>query len=105
MNKWKEILLENPVSRLVRWIFTSIMIILVKIYQYIISPLLPKTCRFYPTCSEYSIEAFRTHGFFKGFVLTIYRISRCHPWGGQGHDPVPRSGDPLFKFKKYKNKK
>ena len=62
---------------------------LIKVYQWVLSPILPNACRFNPTCSEYGIQAFRKHGVLKGFVLTLKRISRCHPWGGHGDDPVP----------------
>lgn len=62
---------------------------LIKIYQYSVSPLLGPACRFEPSCSAYGIEALKRHGFWKGSVLTIKRIARCHPWGGSGHDPVP----------------
>ncbi|RCL71351.1 MAG: membrane protein insertion efficiency factor YidD [Flavobacteriales bacterium] len=62
---------------------------LIRIYQTLISPLLPSACRFHPTCSQYSIEALQKHGLWKGTVLAIKRICKCHPWGGQGHDPVP----------------
>ena len=61
----------------------------IRLYQRIISPLLPPSCRYQPTCSQYAIEAFKKHGLRKGFWLSIRRISRCHPWGGQGYDPVP----------------
>jgi len=64
-------------------------VILIRIYQTFISPLLPSTCRFHPTCSQYSIEALQKHGIWKGSILAIKRISQCHPWGGKGHDPVP----------------
>ncbi len=64
-------------------------IVLIKLYQWVISPLLGPKCRFTPTCSQYSLEAFKKHGVFKGFWLSIKRISRCHPWGGHGYDPVP----------------
>lgn len=64
-------------------------IFLIKIYQRIISPLLGPKCRFTPTCSNYAVEAFSKYGLFKGFWLSIKRISRCHPWGGHGYDPVP----------------
>jgi uncharacterized protein len=64
-------------------------IALIKLYQWIVSPMLgPSKCRFTPTCSNYAIEAFKKHGPFKGFWLTVKRISRCHPWGGHGYDPV-----------------
>ena len=64
-------------------------IALIKIYQWIISPVLGPKCRFTPTCSQYGIEALKKHGVFKGIWLTVKRISRCHPWGGSGYDPVP----------------
>ncbi len=68
---------------------SRLMIVLVRLYQVLISPLLPaNTCRFYPTCSQYSIDAFTKYGFFKGLWLTIRRISRCHPWHEGGYDPV-----------------
>ncbi len=51
--------------------------------------MLPKSCRFVPTCSDYTIEAIKKHGPLKGVWLGIKRISKCHPWGGQGYDPVP----------------
>ena len=51
----------------------------------------PSTCRFFPSCSSYAIESFEKQGFFKGFFLTIKRISRCNPWGGHGLDPVPEN--------------
>lgn len=62
---------------------------LIKLYQYSISPLLGPACRFEPSCSSYGIEALKKHGFWKGSFLTLKRISKCHPWGGSGHDPVP----------------
>ncbi|HEV8285426.1 MAG TPA: membrane protein insertion efficiency factor YidD [Chitinophagaceae bacterium] len=64
-------------------------IALIKIYQLVISPWLGPKCRFTPTCSRYAIEALKKYGLFKGLWLTIKRISRCHPWGGHGYDPVP----------------
>lgn len=62
---------------------------LVRLYQLIISPWMPSSCRYHPTCSQYSIEAFRQHGALKGLWLSIKRIGRCHPWSKGGHDPVP----------------
>jgi len=62
---------------------------LVRLYQLIISPWMPSSCRYHPTCSQYSIEALRKHGALKGTWLTIKRVARCHPWGGSGYDPVP----------------
>lgn len=66
-----------------------IFIIPIKIYQILISPLLGPSCRFTPTCSQYTIEAIQKYGPFKGGWLGFRRILRCHPWGGCGHDPVP----------------
>ncbi len=64
-------------------------LIVIKIYQWLISPLIPSSCRYTPTCSHYTVEALKKHGLFKGGWLGIKRISKCHPWGGSGHDPVP----------------
>jgi putative membrane protein insertion efficiency factor len=64
-------------------------VILIKIYKLCISPFFPATCRYTPSCSSYALEAFKKYGVFKGFWLTLKRISRCHPWGGSGYDPVP----------------
>lgn len=58
-------------------------------YRIFISPLLGAQCRFSPSCSTYAIEAIKTHGAMRGVYLTARRISRCHPWGGAGYDPVP----------------
>ena len=63
---------------------------IIKIYQKVISPLTPPSCRFYPTCSHYGLEAIETHGALKGSWLAIRRISKCHPFHEGGFDPVPR---------------
>ena len=65
------------------------LILLVRLYQYVISPLLPGACRYTPSCSAYGIEALQRHGAFRGGWLTLKRFLSCHPWGGHGHDPVP----------------
>ncbi len=65
------------------------LLIIIKVYQLIISPILRGNCRFLPTCSEYAIESLKSHGLIKGIILTIKRIARCHPWGGHGYDPIP----------------
>ena len=62
---------------------------LVRFYQIIISPLLPATCRYSPTCSQYMVEALKKHGLFYGGFLGVKRILSCHPWGKSGYDPVP----------------
>jgi putative membrane protein insertion efficiency factor len=64
-------------------------VFLIKIYQFLISPIIGKNCRFNPTCSNYALEALKKHGLFLGMYYSIIRISKCHPWGGSGHDPVP----------------
>ena len=65
------------------------LLILIRGYQLIISPLLGPNCRFMPTCSEYAMESLRSHGLIKGIYLTVKRIGKCHPWGGHGYDPIP----------------
>lgn len=67
---------------------SRILITLVRFYQIFISPVLPGSCRFYPTCSSYSLESIRKHGALKGAVLTLLRILKCHPWHPGGYDPV-----------------
>jgi|TARA_B100000242_G_C42663282_1_gene311269 putative membrane protein insertion efficiency factor len=71
-------------------IITYILIKFIKSYQFLLSPLLGQSCRHYPTCSDYSIEALKTYGFFKGLFLSIKRILSCHPWGQGGFDPVKK---------------
>ena len=71
-------------------IFTYVLIQLIKCYKFLISPLLGQSCRYLPTCSEYSIEALKTYGFFKGLFFSIKRILSCHPWGQGGFDPVKK---------------
>ncbi len=66
-----------------------IFIVLIRFYQFVISPWLPPSCRYTPSCSAYSITALKKHGVFKGSFLAAKRILSCHPWGGSGYDPVP----------------
>ena len=68
-------------------------LLIIKVYQTLISPLTPATCRYQPTCSYYAKEALEKHGLFKGGILAIKRIFSCHPWGGSGYDPVPDKKD------------
>ncbi|MDR2239682.1 MAG: membrane protein insertion efficiency factor YidD [Zoogloeaceae bacterium] len=67
----------------------KLLVFLVKIYRFAISPLLGRSCRFHPSCSEYAIEAIERHGSCKGSWLAARRVSRCHPWNPGGYDPVP----------------
>ncbi|PQB04884.1 membrane protein insertion efficiency factor YidD [Aureitalea marina] len=71
-----------------KWL-TYPLVLLIRLYQTLISPLFPSTCRYQPTCSHYTIEALQKHGLFKGSWLAAKRIGSCHPWGGSGYDPVP----------------
>lgn len=71
----------NPIT----WIFVA----LIRVYQYVVSPLIGPACRFMPSCSEYAREAVVTHGPVIGAWLALRRLARCHPWGGEGWDPVP----------------
>lgn len=66
---------------------------LIRVYQYVISPLLGPRCRFWPTCSSYAVDALRLHGPFKGGWLALKRILKCHPWHPGGVDPVPPHRD------------
>ncbi|MDD3280229.1 MAG: membrane protein insertion efficiency factor YidD [Bacteroidales bacterium] len=66
-----------------------IFIVLIKMYQLLISPFFPPSCRFTPTCSVYGLQAIKKYGPFKGGWLTLKRILSCHPWGKSGYDPVP----------------
>ena len=70
-------------------IFIYPFLVIIKIYQTLISPLLPSTCRFSPTCSEYSKQSLIKYGLIKGSILSVKRILKCNPWGGNGYDPVP----------------
>ncbi|MDC3260773.1 membrane protein insertion efficiency factor YidD [Winogradskyella sp.] len=70
-------------------ILTYPFLFLIKVYQTLISPFTPASCRYQPTCSQYTKEALEIHGFFNGGRLAIKRIFSCHPLGGKGHDPVP----------------
>ena len=65
------------------------LLVLIKLYQNFISPLLPSTCRYSPTCSEYSKQSLVKFGLIKGSIVSIKRIIKCNPWGGSGYDPVP----------------
>lgn len=75
----------NVFLKIASWPF----IFLIKIYQWTLSPILGPSCRFTPSCSNYALQAFKKYGLFKGLWLASRRIARCHPWGGQGEDPVP----------------
>ncbi|MBA5686125.1 membrane protein insertion efficiency factor YidD [Rugamonas apoptosis] len=72
-------------STLLRW--------LVRAYQLTISPMLGPRCRFYPSCSNYALEALQVHGAARGSLLTVKRLCRCHPWHAGGPDPVPPKGE------------
>jgi len=74
----------------IKQLFSLPVFILVKLYQYIISPIFPASCRYTPTCSNYMLDALKEWGVIKGTFLGLKRILSCHPWGGHGHDPVPK---------------
>ncbi len=75
--------------KLILRIPVKLLILIIRIYQYTLSPFIGRSCRYTPTCSHYSIEALNKHGFLKGGKLSIKRLASCHPWGGSGYDPVP----------------
>lgn len=66
-----------------------ILMLLIKTYQVLLSPFFGQQCRFYPTCSQYGLEAIQKHGALIGTYYTIRRLLRCHPWHAGGHDPIP----------------
>ena len=74
-------------------IITNHIIMIIKFYQFFISPILGQNCRYLPTCSEYSIQSIKKFGIFKGTFLSLRRISKCHPWGNHGYDPVPNKAE------------
>jgi len=74
------------------WVLTTAFVILIRGYQLVISPLLPASCRYYPSCSAYGLQSMRTHGALKGSALTAWRLLRCNPWNEGGIDPVPDHG-------------
>ncbi len=71
------------------FVFSTILILPIRFYQKFLSPLFPPTCRFYPTCSSYSIECIQVHGPIKGLFLSVKRILKCNPLFKGGYDPVP----------------
>ncbi|MEE8533247.1 MAG: membrane protein insertion efficiency factor YidD [Alphaproteobacteria bacterium] len=73
----------NPVSTILRGF--------VRLYQLVVSPVLPPRCRYLPTCSDYALEALGRHGAPAGAWLALKRFARCQPWGGAGYDPVPEA--------------
>ena len=75
--------------KLLKQILSAPFILLIRAYQLVISPWLGPKCRFTPTCSEYSLQAFRKYGPLKGFWLSVNRVRKCHPWGSSGYDPIP----------------
>ena len=76
--------------KILRNIYIKPLIIFIKFYQLFISPILKTNCRFMPSCSEYAIECLSQYGFIKGGYMALKRILHCHPFGGQGYDPVPK---------------
>ena len=70
-------------------ILTNILIKIIKGYKFFISPLFGHSCRYLPTCSEYTLVSLKQFGVVKGISLSIKRVSKCHPWGSSGYDPVP----------------
>ena len=71
-------------------IFVGLLILLIKIYQFTLSPFFKSNCRYLPSCSEYSIAALKEHGLLVGMYYSIKRLLSCHPFGKHGHDPVPK---------------
>ncbi len=83
--------------KLIKIILSSVSLLIIGIYKYLISPFTPASCRHYPTCSSYASEAVKKHGFIEGSLLSIKRLGKCHPWGTEGYDPVPDYHFKVFK--------
>ena len=81
-------MLYNLINNLEKY-SVKILLFFINIYKIFISPYLGQNCRYHPTCSAYAREALQIHGLRKGMALSLKRISKCHPWGGKGDDPVP----------------
>lgn len=86
-------LIHTMIMRYLNHVMSGVVLILIRVYQALVSPLFPGSCRYRPTCSEYSYRAIMKHGFIGGSILTLRRLLRCHPWGGSGFDPVPSDPD------------
>lgn len=86
-NKWKRLLV------VLQDLPKNLVISLISLYQVSFAGLLGGRCRFFPSCSQYGKDAVRTHGFFKGGLMMLVRISKCHPWGPWGYDPVVKTID------------
>lgn len=85
-------LLAEGIRTVLKLLATAIstgLVLLVRGYQFFISPYFPTSCRYHPTCSHYAVDAIRTHGAIKGICLAVWRILRCNPWSAGGEDPVP----------------
>jgi hypothetical protein len=81
----------------------TFLIAIIRIYQLTFSMIFGRTCRYLPTCSEYASDAIAKHGAWRGFLLAVARVSRCHPWGGEGFDPVPETYEgPVWRIGKKK---
>ena len=83
---------RSGIAKFVRALLTPVawlLLGLIRAYQWFVSPLMPPTCRYLPTCSAYAAEAVQRHGPMRGAWFAVRRIVRCHPWGGHGYDPVP----------------
>ena len=81
--------MKYMIKHYISLMITVVLTFIIRLYHLFISPILPASCRFYPTCSSYAIEALNRHGVFRGIYLTGKRILRCHPWCDGGYDPVP----------------
>lgn len=87
--------------KVLKKILSGLLLFIFRFYRYAISPFTPASCRHLPTCSNYAAEAVKKHGPFRGTILAARRLSKCHPWGTSGYDPVP---DVFIKTGKLKKK-
>jgi uncharacterized protein len=81
--------LKTKIANATKNVLVLLLLLPIRFYQYVISPMKGPSCRFTPTCSQYAVDALKKYGPFKGTFLSVKRMFRCHPWGGHGYDPVP----------------
>ena len=79
---------QHPVPRRAAWLARSAALAPIVVYQRLVSPALPRRCKYEPTCSRYAVEAIRAYGVWRGLVLAAWRLLRCNPWSLGGYDPV-----------------
>jgi putative membrane protein insertion efficiency factor len=86
--QWNSFMPMKPQLNLLSRVAIAPFVLMIKLYKWVISPMLGPKCRYTPTCSQYALDALNKYGMIKGLWKALHRISRCHPWGGSGYDPA-----------------